>query len=67
MGPRVSVIFVAKCAIWVLEFERPKDVLFVVAHVLGVAEFWSLGDLCICYFIIFPEVVGEFWVYLIVG
>ena len=31
--------FVAQCAIWVLEFERPENISFVVTHILGVAKF----------------------------
>ena len=39
LGPCVSIIFVAQCAVWVLEFERPEDVFSMIAHVLGVSEF----------------------------
>jgi hypothetical protein len=59
--------FVAQCAVWVLEFEGPKNVNSVITHVLGVAEFESLSKLGDCYFVVFPEVIGEFLVYLIVG
>jgi hypothetical protein len=58
---------VAQCTIWVWKFEGTKNVLFVVTRVLGVAEFESLSDLCVYYFVVFPEVVGKFLVYLIVG
>ena len=30
-------------------------------------NFKCLGDLSICYFFVFPKVVGEFLIYLVVG
>jgi hypothetical protein len=58
--PYVSIIAVAQCTIGVLMCEGPKDILHVIVHVLCV----FLGDLSICYILIFPGGVKEFLVYL---
>jgi hypothetical protein len=47
--------------------DRPKYVFPVVTHILGVSEFECLGDLGIRDFLILPEMVGEFLVYLGIG
>ena len=39
MWPCVSIIFVAECAVGILEFKWPEDVCHVIPHVLGVSEF----------------------------
>ena len=39
MGPYVSVVSVAKCAVGVLEFERPDNILFVIPHILCISKF----------------------------
>jgi hypothetical protein len=45
----------------------PEYVFSVVSHVLGVSKFECLGDLGVRDFLILPEIVGEFLVYLGVG
>ena len=46
--------------------EGPKYILLVVTHVLGIYKFYSVGGLGVCHAFIFPEVVGEVMVYLII-
>ena len=46
--------------------EGPKNYFPVFAHVLGIYEFESLGNLGIWHIFAFPKVVGEFLVYLVV-
>ncbi len=58
MWPCVSTIHVTKCAVGILKFEWPEDVFPMISHVLGISKFEGLGDLGVCYFIIFPKVVG---------
>jgi hypothetical protein len=39
----------------------------MVTHVLGVSKFEGLGDLGVWDFLVLPEIVGEFLVYLGIG
>ena len=61
LGPCVSIIFVAQCAVWVLEFERPEDVFSMIAHVLGVSEFWSLVICASVILLFFQKWLEKFW------
>ena len=46
---------------------RGHDIFFCVGtHVLGIYEFKSLGNLGIRHMFIFPKVVGDFMVYLVI-
>ena len=60
MGPWVSVIFGAQCAVGVGVSEWPRKALSMVSHILHIVE------LRVCVYLSFPKIVGQSMIDLVI-